>query len=228
MEVENGKSINLDACRFCLKVSRSKIKIDGRIKTKYQLLMNEKVSLNLIFKHFSNSLPFQLLESPKLSQNCCKTCVSELDQCVSVKNRIFDNQKLILKLAGLDTKQEEESLLFIPIKTEIEEKVMQQEQNTVETADFDAYQSPSPKSETSNDDYIPIDLPKEAIQDKDGKLQCGDCGKILSKEVGLRKHRARFHPSNDQEMLNFLKKEELVHSDKRKKLVDSINFKFSY
>lgn len=44
MDQNDEKSINLKACRFCLKVTKTKISINGDIKTKFLKLMNEEVS----------------------------------------------------------------------------------------------------------------------------------------------------------------------------------------
>lgn len=43
-ESDEFKSLNLNACRFCLKVTRIKISIDKEIKVKFYKLMNEEVS----------------------------------------------------------------------------------------------------------------------------------------------------------------------------------------
>lgn len=43
-ESDELKSINLDSCRFCLKITGTKILIDEAIKIKFRKLMNEEVN----------------------------------------------------------------------------------------------------------------------------------------------------------------------------------------
>lgn len=151
-----------------------------------------------------------------------------MDQCVTVKNRIFDNQRFLMELAGLDTKQEpdaedeEDQKLFneietVVVKTEIEEEqTFEFNQNIeAEKSGFsdDRFNTPSPTSDLSDLDFETEEL---VMDESTKKFECKDCGKQLSGKHQLKSHRAIYHPSNKKEMKAFLEKIRRAEDRKQK------------
>lgn len=161
---------------------------------------------------------------------------------MSAKNKISSNQRFLLELAGLDTKQEPDAeddkqttfrkIESVVVKTEIEEEegnleslfssalaedeceVKQESRGGI---DSDDYQIPSPKSDTSDSDFeAQLPIKAEINYPKDAKnIQCGDCGKILSTGKTLRYHRRRFHPASQKEYELFMETQRKIKEKRR-------------
>lgn len=154
-----------------------------------------------------------MVDSPGLPQNCCKTCISEIEKCITVKEKIFENQNYLLNLASSGIKEEEpddhvfEDSALKLVKTEIvdpDDENGEDSRVQMHTFDFDNYSSPSPQSNQSDEDFnIDENLPTKS-NDRLEKMEkighkCDFCGNILSSKYRLKYHIRKLHPQTREE-----------------------------
>lgn len=154
-----------------------------------------------------------------MPQSCCKTCLSEIDQCILIKDKILENQNLLLKMTSFEVKQEPASEviyseIFVSgidtaeVKTEEIDSEKSLEQKATNSNTIDGISSPSKPNQSDEDLKVKDSNSHRNNRSKaHQKHTCESCGKILSDRYRYKRHQARFHPRNKKDLLKFLERE---------------------